>query len=207
MVPCRSIKARPSRYGRHPLLNRCLHNSSSLNIYRAEMNANSVIRSTLDHLSHSVKFYSLVRFRLLTKVLRCPPTDAASAESFNDDPISFRPCAAPARPWRWRVRLRQLRGRRPRGPPTLTIPMGWTAARPARSRRPPVGCRGRAFGCALLRLRRRSVRLGKNLDRGRALQQARGDCLSHGYRAGSPDLDVCVVQSAGRERPAAPTWR
>jgi hypothetical protein len=44
----------------------------------------------------------------------------------------------------------------------------------------------------------------KNLDRGRALQQARGDCLSHGYGAGSPDLDVCVVQSAGRERPAAP---
>jgi hypothetical protein len=42
----------------------------------------------------------------------------------------------------------------------------------------------------------------KNLGRGRALQQARGDCLSRGYPAGSPDLDVCVVQSAGHERPA-----
>jgi hypothetical protein len=44
----------------------------------------------------------------------------------------------------------------------------------------------------------------KNSDRGRALQQARGDCLNRGYRAGSPDLDVCVVQSAGRERAATP---
>jgi len=44
----------------------------------------------------------------------------------------------------------------------------------------------------------------KNLGRGRALQQAQGDCLSRGYRAGSPDLDVCVVQSAGQERASAP---
>jgi len=44
----------------------------------------------------------------------------------------------------------------------------------------------------------------KNLDRGRALREARGDCESRGYRAGSPDLDVCVVQSADRSRVAAP---
>jgi hypothetical protein len=44
----------------------------------------------------------------------------------------------------------------------------------------------------------------KNLGRGRALQQARGDCLRRGYRAGSPDLDVCTVQSADRQRTAAP---
>jgi hypothetical protein len=44
----------------------------------------------------------------------------------------------------------------------------------------------------------------KNLGRGRALQQARGDCLSRGYRPGSPDLDVCVVQSSDQARATAP---
>jgi hypothetical protein len=43
----------------------------------------------------------------------------------------------------------------------------------------------------------------KNLGRGRALQQARSDCLGRGYGAGSPDLDVCTVQSADHERPRA----
>jgi len=43
----------------------------------------------------------------------------------------------------------------------------------------------------------------KNQARGRALGEARADCENRGYHAGA-DLDVCVVQSAGRERTAAP---
>jgi hypothetical protein len=44
----------------------------------------------------------------------------------------------------------------------------------------------------------------RNVDRGRALHQAQNDCLTKGFRPGSPDLDVCVVQSArdgGAPRP------
>jgi hypothetical protein len=43
----------------------------------------------------------------------------------------------------------------------------------------------------------------RNVGRGRALHQAENDCLRKGLRTGSPDLDVCVVQSA-REGGAPP---
>jgi len=44
----------------------------------------------------------------------------------------------------------------------------------------------------------------KNIDRGRALEQARRDCLSKGLAPGGPDMAVCVVQSAKQEHASGP---
>ncbi len=44
----------------------------------------------------------------------------------------------------------------------------------------------------------------RNIGRGRALQQARNGCMAKGLRPGSPDLDICVVESTGSASASVP---